>query len=152
TYLNTSWGTLSSSVYAWVYLDESGRLDKVTGLYSFRYRDYSPTLGRWTQSDPLTYQAGDVNLYRYVADAPNTNVDPSGLLPNLEFHGFKHLQEMEMLEVLRAAEERIKKAYDSIANHWSEIEEKYRYIELTDANGQLKRIERQRYKDLARWR
>jgi hypothetical protein len=48
-------------------------------LYHFRHRDYSPTLGRWTTLDPIRYLAGDVNLYRYVANNSPSKTDPSGL-------------------------------------------------------------------------
>jgi uncharacterized protein RhaS with RHS repeats len=48
-------------------------------LYHFRYRDYSPTLGRWTTQDPLGFAAGDVNLYRAVGNGPTNATDPSGL-------------------------------------------------------------------------
>jgi hypothetical protein len=51
----------------------------VSGLYYFRNRDYSPTLGRWVSMDPIRYQAGDVNLYRGVGNCPIINVDPLGL-------------------------------------------------------------------------
>jgi hypothetical protein len=39
----------------------------------------SPTLGRWTSHDPLSYAAGDVNLYRTVGNNPLNSLDPSGL-------------------------------------------------------------------------
>jgi RHS repeat-associated protein len=84
SYLNASWGTISGSAYSWVYSFQGGRLDTASGLYGFRYRDYSPTLGRWTQVDPLQFSAGDANLYRFVQDDPISGTDPSGLqvLPN----------------------------------------------------------------------
>src|SRR5439155_9323114 len=80
TYLTASWGSLSSSDYAWVYQHQGGRLDTLTGVYNFRYRDYSPTLGRSMQVEPLGFAAGDVNLYRYVGNQPTNRLDPSGLL------------------------------------------------------------------------
>jgi RHS repeat-associated protein len=70
TVLNASWGVLSSSAYGWVYLHQGGRLDATSGLYHFRNRDYSLTLGRWVTMDPIRYGAGDVNLYRYVNNGP----------------------------------------------------------------------------------
>ena len=66
---------------AWVYLHQGGRFDDVSGLYHFRYREYSPTLGRWTSLDSLGYDAGDVNLYRGVKNNPVSRLDPTGLLP-----------------------------------------------------------------------
>jgi hypothetical protein len=40
---------------------------------------YSPTLGRFITTDPAGFQAGDVNLYRFVEDNPTNLLDPSGL-------------------------------------------------------------------------
>ncbi|MBA4062484.1 MAG: hypothetical protein C0501_02020, partial [Isosphaera sp.] len=31
---------------------------------------YSPTLGRFISNDPIGFQAGDVNLYRFVGNHP----------------------------------------------------------------------------------
>src|SRR5262249_912207 len=73
------WSARSSSSFSWNYLHQGGKLDGVTGLYSFRNRDYSPVLGRWSQVDPLAYDARDSNLYRYVRNDPTNRMDPSGL-------------------------------------------------------------------------
>jgi RHS repeat-associated protein len=73
------WSTRVSSLFGWLYLHQGGRLDSATGLYYFRNRDYSPTLGRWMQQDPLGYDAGDSNLYRDVNDGPTNATDSSGL-------------------------------------------------------------------------
>ena len=69
----------SSSSYDWKYLHQTGRLDGDTGLYHFRNRDYSATLGRWTQTDPIGFEAGDTNLYRYVGNGPASFTDALGL-------------------------------------------------------------------------
>jgi RHS repeat-associated protein len=68
------------SCVKWVYLHQGGRYDPTTGLFNFRNRDYSPTLGRWTRVDPLGYNAGDTNLYRTVGNNPTNWIDPSGLM------------------------------------------------------------------------
>jgi RHS repeat-associated protein len=78
TYLTASWGSLSASAYSWQYLFQVGRLDAKSGLYIFEHRDYSPTLGRWMEVDPLKYKAGDVNCYRFVANSPSEHTDTSG--------------------------------------------------------------------------
>jgi RHS repeat-associated protein len=52
------------SSYAWIYMHQGGRFDATSGLYSFRNRDYSPTLGRWFQIDPIGFNAGNANFYR----------------------------------------------------------------------------------------
>jgi RHS repeat-associated protein len=76
--LDANWGERGASSYAWNYLHQGGRYDITGGLYHFRHRDYSPTLGRWMQLDPKRYEAGDMNLYRYVAGDPVSATDPSG--------------------------------------------------------------------------
>jgi RHS repeat-associated protein len=81
TFLNATWGAIADSAYAWVYLQQGGRYDTTSGLYSFRSRDYSPTLGRWVQQDPVSYGAGDTNLYRFLLNRPVNLTDPMGLAP-----------------------------------------------------------------------
>ena len=49
------------------------------GLYDFRNRMYSPVLGRWLQPDPIGFEAGDVNLYRYCGNCTSLLVDSIGL-------------------------------------------------------------------------
>ena len=44
-----------------------------------RHRDYSPTLGRFIGRDPIGFEAGDNNWYRFVANGPTGKTDSSGL-------------------------------------------------------------------------
>ncbi|MDD2710288.1 MAG: hypothetical protein PHV34_20080 [Verrucomicrobiae bacterium] len=53
--------------------------DGETGLYHYRARAYSPDLGRFLQSDPIDFEGGDSNLYRYCGNNPVNWRDPSGL-------------------------------------------------------------------------
>ena len=46
----------------------------------FRHRDYSPTLGRFIERDPIGFEAGDNNWYRFVANGATGKTDPSGLV------------------------------------------------------------------------
>jgi hypothetical protein len=43
---------------------------------------YDPKVGRWLSVDPLSFEAGDHNLYRYVKNDPTNGTDPSGLVDN----------------------------------------------------------------------
>ncbi len=53
--------------------------DAALNLYYYRARFYDPTTGRFLSKDPLGFEAGDTNLYRYVGNGPQNAVDPSGM-------------------------------------------------------------------------
>jgi RHS repeat-associated protein len=63
-----------------VYLHQGGRYEFATNLYSFRFRNFWPILGRWAEVDPIRFAAGDANLYAYVTSNPVIGLDPQGLL------------------------------------------------------------------------
>ena len=55
------------------------QFDESTGLQNNLNRWYDPLTGRWISEDPIGFAAGDMNLYRYVANSPLDFVDPEGL-------------------------------------------------------------------------
>jgi uncharacterized protein RhaS with RHS repeats len=46
---------------------------------------YDPTTGRWLMEDPIDFDAGDANLFRYVGNNPTNATDPSGLDDDLDY-------------------------------------------------------------------
>jgi RHS repeat-associated protein len=52
--------------------------DRDTGIVQAQHRSLLVTTGQWMQEDPLAFQAGDPNLYRYVGNNTPNLVDPAG--------------------------------------------------------------------------
>lgn len=63
--------------FGWV--GELGYYREPDGRYDLRAREYEEAIARFLSEDPLRFDAGDENLYRYVRNNPTNAVDPSGL-------------------------------------------------------------------------
>jgi len=68
--------TSQVSAYPFQY---TGRVSVNNQLLYYRARYYDPSVGRFVSEDPVGFQGGDVNLYRYVSNRPVSMGDPSGL-------------------------------------------------------------------------
>jgi RHS repeat-associated protein len=55
-------------------------LDEETGQYYYRARYYDEAVGRFISEDPISFDSGDTNFYRYVENDPLSGTDPSGLV------------------------------------------------------------------------
>ena len=78
TIKDASGNVLTNSAIGNRFMFQGRDRDPDTGLYNFRMRYYSATLGRFLQVDPIRVKGG-YNLYRYVRNHPATWVDPFGL-------------------------------------------------------------------------
>ena len=65
----------------------TGRETDTKELYYYRARYYDPTLQRFLSRDPIEFEAGDFNFYRYVGGDCVNFRDPSGLDPLLNGKG-----------------------------------------------------------------
>ena len=81
TYTYKSFGEIYSETGSLVQpFTFTGReFDPESGLYFYRARYYDPRAGRFLTKDPIGFDGGDVNLYRYVRNNPINLIDPSGL-------------------------------------------------------------------------
>jgi RHS repeat-associated protein len=68
----------TASAYGGAYKWTGRQCDPEEKLQYNRGRYYDAATGRWTSQDPLGFDAGDCNLFRYVQNQTTSAVDPSG--------------------------------------------------------------------------
>jgi RHS repeat-associated protein len=69
----------SADPYANRFLYTGREFLKEANIYDYHNRVYSAELGRFLQTDPIRFDAGEGNLYRYVANNSINTIDPNGL-------------------------------------------------------------------------
>ncbi len=81
TYAYDSFGKLTaSSGVIFNPFQYTGRdFDPETGLRYYRARYYDPGIGRFVSQDPIQFDGGDANFYKYVFNSPLIFIDPTGL-------------------------------------------------------------------------
>jgi RHS repeat-associated protein len=75
-----AWGNILASTGTIPQYGYTGREPDETGLVYYRARYYDPTIGRFTQRDPIGLQGG-INQYAYVGGNPVNFADPFGERP-----------------------------------------------------------------------
>ena len=65
------------------------REDRTSGTVQTPWRTLLTSLGRWMQEDPIGFDAGDGDLYRYVGNDPVNVIDPTGL-DSIQIPDFLH--------------------------------------------------------------
>jgi len=73
TIINHTKTTETNNPYAY-----TGRELDTDELYYYRARYYDPQIQRFISEDPIGFDSGDFNFYRYVGNSPINFIDPSG--------------------------------------------------------------------------
>jgi RHS repeat-associated protein len=69
----------SNSAVDHIYAFTGREWDEETGLQYHRARYLDVAVGTWIGEDPISFEAGDQNISRYVANIPTCATDPRGL-------------------------------------------------------------------------
>jgi RHS repeat-associated protein len=81
----------SGAVPSFRYTYTGQEYDSASGLYYYNNRWYDASLGKFISQDPISFSAGDTNLYRYCGNNPVNYTDPSGLCEEGEFRWWNPL-------------------------------------------------------------
>jgi RHS repeat-associated protein len=79
TFKDASGTTLAGTSTGTRFLSTGREWLEALNLYDYRNRTYSAELGRFSETDPIRFNAGDVNLYRYVDNSVVNFRDNFGL-------------------------------------------------------------------------
>jgi RHS repeat-associated protein len=82
-------------------------IEKEIDLQYNHARWYNAKIGKWMTEDPLGFDAGDTNLYRYVENKSSVATDPSGL----ELVGFSETSARDYLVWLKGEQGILEKEY-----------------------------------------
>jgi RHS repeat-associated protein len=77
--MDASFNLFSASSYDWETRYDNYRFDAESSFYQVRNRYFHPILGRWLTRDLIEQQLNEFNLYLYVKNNPENDVDFLGL-------------------------------------------------------------------------
>ncbi|MDP0491770.1 MAG: RHS repeat-associated core domain-containing protein [Verrucomicrobiota bacterium JB023] len=89
--------------------------DPVTGLSDNRARFYDPQLGRFLNEDPLGFDGGDSNIYRYSTNDPYNYRDPSGLVAAVNYSTFTEKIAKRTIKYGKKVGQQISECFTNIA-------------------------------------
>ena len=87
---------------------------EATGQYYYRARFYDPLIGRFINEDPIGFESGDYNLYRYVGNSPQNRTDPSGKSPAVEYATLLCEIVLPLKDAVEPLAECVKELYEGI--------------------------------------
>jgi RHS repeat-associated protein len=95
-----------------------GLYDRDTGLVRFGARDYDPSVGRWTNKDPVLFDGG-WNVYEYVEGDPVNYYDPDGLSKTQGLPGDDSAYQ-EFVDAAKQGRGKIAEVYEKYKKMWDE--------------------------------
>ena len=101
------------------------------GFYEYRARAYHPTIGRFMSEDPLLFDAGDYNLFRYVHNDPEDVTDPMGTITPIELDKRRQQRSAAVSDWVK----RIKKALDKAMKPMTPAERQAFFKDMSDRGG-----------------
>jgi len=123
----------------------TGRVPVADNLYYYRARFYDPEAGRFISEDPIGFEGGDINLYRYVENNSINNNDPTGngLIGSAVCVAFQAINAISTINALNELEDEL----NEITNQINSCTDEANKIELKKK--QLKIIQK-KTKELAK--
>jgi RHS repeat-associated protein len=106
------------------------------GLYDFRNRVYSPVLGRFIQTDPMRFQAGDNNIYRYCGNNPISGADPMGLCNQQSLAPWSQDQLNQLDNMFNSIGQTIADGLDDVSNFAAGVGDGFLPLGITDSISQ----------------
>ncbi|PQO40656.1 hypothetical protein C5Y97_05375 [Blastopirellula marina] len=142
-----AFGDITGKTNAWVEFTFgfTGReRDGESDLQYNRARYYDAAIGKWVSEDPLRFDAGDENLYRYVNNVVTMLTDPSGLWTNVGLNRWRaDTDEDSFLDLLHLVDSKSKLRDENVMgiipvkSEWeyinSKVREKYNQNKGTTA-------------------